>query len=208
MLYLNLPSFSRRGFTLIEVMFALGMFAAIAGVVSWIVITSIHSNAIIWEQLTTQNNGRAVLDQFVNNVRKAEGSSIGNYVVERATDSEFVFYANVDDDTAKERVRFWLSGTDVYRGVTHVTGTPLGYADTETVVRLAESVVNTQQGIPLFEYYDDTYPASQTPLSSPVNVTKVRLVRMQIELEKDPTQSPEPLHVETVVSIRSLKANE
>lgn len=198
---------SKDAFTLIEVLVALGVFSLLSLSIAWIVITSLHSNAIIWEQLQTQHDGRAVLEQFVDDVRRAEESSIGGYPIASATTTEFVFYANIDDDTGRERVRIFLDGTEVKKGIVEPSGNPLGYTGTESIVTIATDVVNTSHDVPLFEYYDETYPVTTTPLVMPNALTDIRAVRMQLELEKDPNATPVPLHVETVASIRNLKAN-
>ncbi|PIR76525.1 MAG: hypothetical protein COU32_01525 [Candidatus Magasanikbacteria bacterium CG10_big_fil_rev_8_21_14_0_10_42_10] len=196
-----------HAFTLIEVVVALGMFALISVAVGWILINSVRSTNIIWDQLGVQNDGRAALEQFVDDVRRAETSSIGGYPISSATTTEFIFYANIDNDSGREKVRFWLDGTDLKKGVVQPSGSPLGYDGEESVVTVAQYVVNTQENIPLFEYYDETYPATTTPLAVPENLIHIRVVKMQLELEKDASKTPVPLHVETAVSIRNLKSN-
>ncbi len=198
---------SNTGFTLVEVMVALGMFAWISVAVGWFVIQSLRSNTIIWDQLESQNDGRAVLEQFVDDVRRAESSSIGGYPIADASTSSFTFFANIDSDIGRERVRFFLDGTDIKKGVIQPSGNPLNYNGTEEIVTIANYVVNTIVDVDLFEFYDETYPVTTTPLIVPDNLTDIRVVRIQVELEKDPDKTPVPLHVETVASIRNLKSN-
>lgn len=190
-----------------EIMVALSIFALISVAVGWIFTRSIRSTDVIWTQLATQNDGRAAIEQFVDDVRRAEISSIGSYPIAAASSTEFVFYANIDNDSSREKVRFFLDGTDLKKGVVKPSGEPLNYDGEESVVTVAEAVVNTTHSIPLFEYYDETYPVTSTPLTMPDQLTDIRIVRMQLELEKDPTKTPVPLHVESVASIRNLKSN-
>ncbi|OIO19289.1 MAG: hypothetical protein CO029_01165 [Candidatus Magasanikbacteria bacterium CG_4_9_14_0_2_um_filter_41_10] len=204
---MHIEIFSKKGFTLMEVMVAIGMFAIISVAVGWILIHSVRSTDIIWEQLATQNDGRAAVQQFVDDVRRAETSSIGSYPISDASSTSFVFYANVDNDNSREKVRFWIDGTDLKKGVIQPSGNPLNYDGEESVITIAESVVNIAKGIALFEYYDNTYPVTSTPLTVPDALTDIRIIRMQLELEKDPTATPVPLHVEAVVNIRNLKDN-
>lgn len=197
-----------RGFTLIELLVAMGIFGLIVAAATWILVSSIRNNAIIWEQLATQNDGRRVLQEVVDDVRRAETSSIGSYAIETADEYEFTFFANIDEDTGRERVRFWLDNEELHKGVIHPSGEPLSYdPGGETDVIIARDVKNIAQTIPLFEYYDESYMGTSTPLTQPVAVTDVHVVRVQLELEEDPTQTPVPLHVETTVHIRSLKTN-
>ena len=196
-----------RGFTLIEVLVALAMFALIAVAVGDLVIRSLRSNDVIWEQLETQHDGRAVLEQVVDDVRRAEPSSIGSYPIADATSSTLTFFANVDSDIGRERVRFFLDGTDVKKGVVQPSGNPINYSGEESIIVVATDVVNTSSNIPLFEYYDESYPVTTTPLTVPDELTDIRAVRVQLEIDSDPNASPVALHVETVVSVRNLKSN-
>jgi len=44
-------------------------------------------------------------------------------------------------------------------------------------------------------------------LGSPVDVSSVRLVKMNITIDRDPNRSPTPINVTTQVVIRNLKDN-
>jgi len=199
---------TKKGFTLIELLVAIAISSLIIMAVSWILITSLRSNTVIWEQLATQNEGRKVLQQVVDDVRRAEESSVGGFSIVSADEYEFIFYANIDSDSARERVRFWLENQIVKKGVIKPTGTPLTYnLENEQVVELAHNVKNAEENDPFFTYYDENYSGSEDPLPDPVSVSDVRVVRVQLELENDPTKSPVPLHVESVVQVRNLKTN-
>ena len=191
-------------------MVAMGIFVILSGGTAWLYITSSRSNAIIWEQLEKQNEGRKVLQEVIDTVRRAEQSSIGAYPIERADLYELILYANVDTDTLRERVRFFVdveSNTFV-RGVIKPAGNPLVYSGAnESTSTLASDVVNDDEGVPVFLYYNEQYTGTQTALTPPVSTTDIHVIRVQLELEKDPTATPVPLHVESVVHVRNLKTN-
>jgi prepilin-type N-terminal cleavage/methylation domain-containing protein len=201
---------NNKGFTLMEVLVAMGIFALIIGTIVWIFIYSLRYNAVLWEQLKTQTDGRRVLQEVVDDVRRAEQSSIGSFAVVTADEYEFSFYANIDDDSLRERVRFWIDDGDITlkKGVIKPTGNPLEYVSgNENVVEIAHDVVNRNKGVPIFLYFDEkSYPTSNS-LLQPVALTDVSTVKVQLELEEDPNETPIPLHVESMVHIRSLKTN-
>ncbi len=84
-------------------------------------------------------------------------------------------------------------------------GNPLSYSGAETVVVLAYNMTNQSLNLPVFLYYDQNFSGTEAALVQPVSVTAIRLVKIQLELEKNPTASPVPLHAETTVLIRNLK---
>lgn len=198
----------RSGFTLVEVLIGVGVFSLLSLGIAWILITSLRSNETIWRQLSTQNDARRVLQEVVDNLRRAEQSDIGSYPIEAASSTGIIFYANIDADQNRERVRIWLDGTTVKRGIIQPTGNPIQYdSETEQIVEIAHAAINTQQGSPLFSYYDTDFTGTQDPLPEPITITDIRVVRVQLELEENPGESPVPFHAESVVHIRNLKEN-
>lgn len=197
----------QNGFTLIEVMVALAIFAVVSLAIGTLLIQSIRSNTIIWGALQSQNDARRVLESVVNDVRKAEPSSIGSYPIASASSTEFTFFANRDTDSGKERIRYFLNGTTMQKGIIEPGGTPLGYGGAEVVTTIATNVLNATEGIPLFTYYDGSFPVTSTPLIAPIDETDIRAVRIQIVLQKGTQASVAPLYAESVVSIRNLKSN-
>jgi len=196
----------KKGFTLFEVIIGMSIFVILAMGISWVLIVSLRTNDIVWNQLGGQNEARKVLQEVVDTVRRAESSSMGAYTIVSASPTEFIFYANTDTDLLRERVRFWLDGTTLKMGTIKPTGNPLQYNIADEIVKeLAHDVVNTEEGTSTFLYYDSTYTGTEDPLLEPVDATLIRLVRVQLEIEHDPDKTPVPLHVESQVSIRSLK---
>ncbi|MBU0597036.1 prepilin-type N-terminal cleavage/methylation domain-containing protein [Patescibacteria group bacterium] len=197
-----------NGFTLVEIVVALGIFSLIVLAASSILITSLRSNQIIWNQLSTQNEGRKVLQEVVNDVRRAEESSTGGYPIVLAQEYELIFYANIDTDSEREQIHFWLEDGILKKGIINPSGNPLIYnSDNEEVVELAHFVKNEEISSPVFSYFDESYTGSEDALVIPTVVTSVHLVRVQLDLEEDPNKSPVLLHVESSVHVRNLKTN-
>lgn len=167
---------------------------------------AMRSNKIVLEQLATQNEGRMIIQNFTNELRRAAVSSIGAYPIEVAEPQQIIFYSNIDTDTWRERVRYFLDETTLKKGITKPAGNPLSYNPAaEVITNVAYDVANGAAQV--FYYYDENYAGSGASLATPVNVSNVRLVKISLELEEDPYASPEPLHVETVAEVRNLKSN-
>ena len=198
---------NNRGISLIEVLVAIGIFAMmIIGVVA-LFNFSFRANKIVWEQLSTQNEGRKIVQDFVNELRSATYSSIGSYPLEKASTTEIIFYSNIDTDSYREKIRYFLSGSVLNKGVIKPTGAPLVYnSGNEVITEVVHDVFNTTT--PLFYYYSQNYGyTSSTPLDQPVSLTDVRMVSFVLELEEDPRASPLPFHIESKTTIRNLKDN-
>lgn len=195
-----------KGFTLLEMAVALGIFALVILSLSAILIFSFKTRNIIWEQLKTQDDGRRVVQAFVNELRSANYSSIGAYPLEKVAEQELIFYSNIDSDNYRERIRYFLDGTDFKKGVVKPSGNPLVYVtSTEQIVIVAQDVFNTTT--PIFYYYSENYSGEESPLSTPVNITQVRIIGITLDLEAKPNISPAPFHIETKSQIRNLKTN-
>ncbi len=191
---------------MIEVLVAIGIFLLlITGIVN-LLLWGMHGRDVVWEQLSTQNEGRKIVQDFTNELRRASVSSIGAYPIEVANTSTIVFYSNIDSDTWRERVRYFLSGKLLQKGVIKPTGNPMVYSGTnEVITTVVNDVANTSS---LFYYYDQNYSsASGTPMTTPINITAVRMVGIKLMLEEKPNVAPAPFVIESKVEIRNLKSN-
>ena len=190
---------------MLELLVALGIFSLIIVSVAWLLIHGFRYNGIIWEQLKTQSDGRRVLRETVDVVRKAEQSSIGSYPIANAGAYDLTVYSNVDSDSYREKVRFWLDGATFKRNIIKPSGNPLAYSGIGQTVEIAHDAVNIAKGEALFSYFDENYTGVEMPMVQPVDTTKIRVVRIRLELEKDPTETPVPLRVESTAQVRNLK---
>jgi type II secretory pathway pseudopilin PulG len=197
-----------RGISLLETIFALGIFTLITIGASWFFSSTIRANKVVWAELSGHSDSRRVLARMVEDARRTELSSTGAYPIATATTNTLIFYANIDTDALKERIRYSLVTTTIQRGVVKPTGNPLQYVtSTEQVVTLARNIVNSTQGIPLFSYFDQSYTGVEAPLASPVSSTQIHMIKMQLEVEDDPIASPAPFYAQTTVQLRNLKTN-
>jgi len=200
---------NKKGFTLIEVLAAIGVMLLIIVGISAVLIYSFRSRNVVWEQLSTQNEGRKIVQDFVNELRTATYSSIGAYPIEAISTSSIIFYSNIDADTLRERVRYYLSGKILKKGVIKPTGNPMVYSSgNEIITEVAHDVSNTSS-LPIFTYYGDAYNGvtNTSTLSAPINTTLIRSVGITLRLEENPNLSPAPLLVQSKVDIRNLKTN-
>lgn len=192
------------GFTLVEILFGLAIFVLIIGALTLFSKNVWVNNSFISAGLVETDAVRQVLKTMIPEIRTASTSDTGTYIINQAGTSSFTFYSNVDTDTLKEKVRYFLSGTTLQRGVIKPTGSPLSY---NTANEKISTLLQNVQGSSIFEYFDKNYDGSTTPLSFPINIPDIRLVKITITTDADPNRPPVPMIFSTQVSIRNLKDN-
>ncbi|PIT88622.1 MAG: hypothetical protein COU29_02510 [Candidatus Magasanikbacteria bacterium CG10_big_fil_rev_8_21_14_0_10_36_32] len=198
----------KRGLTLIELLVSIGIFVLVSAALASILSVVFQARTIIWEQLSTQKEGRQIVQDFTNELRSATASSIGAYSLESAQNDEIIFYSNIDSDSWRERIRYFLSDGILQKGITKPSGTPLGYSTStdEVITEMIHDVINGTT-TPVFYYYDENYTGSENPMTLPIVLSEVRVVGIKLILEENPRMSPAPLQVETKAQIRNLKSN-
>lgn len=150
------------------------------------------------------------LKQVIEDARGMRQSDAGAYPIESSDDFSFIFYSDVDNDSATEKVHYYLENSLIKRGVSDPSGTPPSYpAEDEAVTTIAEYVVNDLSQ-PLFYYFNTDYPTDQTnnPLATPVSpVADIRLVKADVYVNLDPFRAPDNIRLESYVMLRNLKDN-
>lgn len=193
----------QKGFTLVETLLVAAILIFIVGVLTLFSRNIWFYNTFISGSLESINEGRAALKIMTAEIRTASSGNNGSYAISAASSTSFTFYSDIDDDGLKERVRYFLNGTRLQKGVLKPTGSPLGYTGTESVTTLVSNVTNAS----LFNYYDENYEGTTAALSSPINVGAVRLVKITITIDKDINKDPAPATLSTQISMRNIKDN-
>ena len=191
-----------RGFTLIEILVGVAIGAIVALGVTELFLQSMRAQHKLYQWLSSEQAARRTLLSFAADLRPASYAATGAYPLESATTNTIIFYSNVDSDAPRERVRYFLNGGALKKGITEPTGSPPVYDSTKEVVQtMVSPAVNGTTS--LFSYYDQAYIGSGVPLPTPIDITKVRLVG--IDLRAGDTSTP--FILQTKVEIRNLKSN-
>jgi len=148
-----------RGFTLIEIVGALGLATFVLVAVLRLQNETLSFNRTFSEQIRARTDARRVMETMVDELRIAATSETGTYPILLAQDNAITFYADVDSDGVVERIRYVVAGTTLQRGLLEPTGMPFIYDDMNEVVRpVLENVVTTD---PLFEYFDRNFQGGE-----------------------------------------------
>ena len=195
-----------KGFTLIEMVVVMVTLAMIGAAVAAFQRNIVTFNAIIQDDLNGQQELRTGVKNMLFEIRSTAPSSTGTYALDTVASSTLIFYSDLNGDGLRERVRYFLSGKTLKRGVVKPTGSPLTYnLGTETTSDVVHNLVLSATDV--FSYYDSSYSGTTAPLTQPVNVLQVRLVRIIMTVDRDPKRAPGPLTITAEATLRNLKDN-
>lgn len=202
----NRRNTTSAGFTYIETLFGVTLFLLIGGVV-WALSRDFSKlSDLLLQNLSGQHEVNRTFKGLTSEARTASVSSLGAYPIAEAADTNFTFFSDVDGDGLKERVRYFLDGATLKRGLLVPSGEPLTYNPANEVVQ--DAVKDVANGAtPIFNYYDTSYDGTTPPLADPVDVTDVRLVKMTLVTDKNGDRAPAPTTFTTQISFRNLKDN-
>lgn len=197
-----------KGFTLAEMVVVMGILSLFI-----VLVTDFQAKVFSYNRIFQGGNfvgtdSLNVVKSMAVEMRSMSPSSGGAYPIEAASTSSITFFVDIDDDGNREKVRYFLSGTTIRRGVIKPVGTnPPLYTGAETFTTLMANVRNNTS-TPLFRYYPTTYDGTNTTsLPLPINISSVRLILINAVLDADPAMPLLPLYATTQVSLRNLKDN-
>lgn len=193
----------KTGFTLLEILFAVSIFVMVSLVMGAFARNTWVYNSFISSSFNNLNAGRTTLKTMVAEIRTASSGDNGAYVVSAASNTSFTIYSDIDNDALKERVRYFVSGNSLRRGVIKPTGSPLGYTGTEVITTLIPNITNAT----VFEYYDKNYDGTTASLASPIQIPSVRLVKITVTIDENPNRAPGPITLTSQVTLRNIKDN-
>ena len=159
-----------------------------------------RTNAYAIEQASATASAQRELEQVVRTIREGAYSSQGAFPIISIAANDFILYADIDSDSQIERVHYYLSGTNLIRGVIEATGNPPDYTGAETVTTVADYVRNAAQGISTFKYYDEL----GSEITNYTNWSAVRFVKVALAVNINVATLPNQLTIDSSAAIRNL----
>lgn len=186
------------GFSMVEVIVVVFIMALVGTAVYTFQNDIFLLNRIVSSNITSQEEARNGFKMMTSEIRSASPSSLGAYPIFEANSNSFIFYSDIDNDGLKERIRYFLEGDIFKKGTIKPLGSPLVYnLGNEIIKEVIHNVSNDSTAI--FDYYDANYEGISAPLSQPVNIIAVRLIKITIIADGNTFT--------TQVSMRNLKDN-
>lgn len=191
----------KRGITFIEslvwvAVFVVSMMALIVSLLSFY-----RANNYTLDQAQAVSDARRAIDRVVQTLREATYSSEGAYPIIAMSTSSITFYADVDADPLIERVRYFLSGTALKRGVVDPSGDPPAYTAAEVIATTSEHIRNLELRSSLFTYLDE----SGATITNLTDVAALRFVTVEAVVNVKPERLPNELTIRSAAALRNLE---
>lgn len=196
---------THSGLSMAEVIIGIGILGILMlGIVALVARLSVLPESTI-AHLDQEQATRSAVETMIDSLRRMNPSDTGAYPIEAATATSVTFYVNMDADNARERVRYFVDGAILKRGITKATGTPSIYDSAEEKI---ETIVRgVQNTTPIFEYYNGTYAGAEPALSAPIPNQNIRYISVTLTVDEDPTSPPGAFTLRSGVTPRALKDN-
>ncbi|MFC1730826.1 PilW family protein [candidate division KSB1 bacterium] len=195
----------QKGFSLIETVVVLAIFVIIMGAIVYSVKFFYKSNTHALEQSYAITSARKGVESMVRSAREAAYSDEGAYPVISMATSSFSFYSDIDSDIFIEKIRYFLDGTDLNRGVIDSSGDPLTYDDlNEEISTVSDDVRNIDESVVLFTYYDE----SGSEITNTASTTDVRYVVVDVVIDVNLLRLPDIFTLRSSATLRNVKEDQ
>jgi hypothetical protein len=160
-----------------------------------------RTNTYVVEQGAAITSAQRGIEGMIKVMREAAYSSNGAWPVISMSSTSLAFYADVDDDPFIERIRFYLSGDSLMRGIIDPSGDPPVYTNPEQVSSVSDYVRNTDQNVTLFKYYD----VDGALMTDMTRIAEVRFVEATVVVNINPNRLPNQFTLRSTAALRNLK---
>lgn len=195
-------TYPHSGFTLIEMLVVIALTAVVGLALGFLIQYFYKTNGYVIEQSQAVASARESLTHAMSDLREASYGADGSYPIAAAGTSTITFYANITggEGSAVEKVRYYLTGTALYRSTTEPAGSPSSYVGQPEVTTLVVRNIRNTAATPLFTYFDTSGAAlGATPL-----LTSIASVHIQVLTDVNPLRAPNVYTLNGSATLRNV----
>lgn len=145
---------------------------------------------------------------MLRELREARSGENGAWPLVQTDDATIVFYSDVTNDGRADKIRYFLNGTDLQKGVIEPTAAPVSYPVVNEVIRTIATSIDLS-GKAMFTYYNGNYPTDiiNNPLTGANRILDTRYIGTYVRVNIQENYAAAPYELNSGVAIRSLKDN-
>lgn len=187
--------------TLLETVVWIGLFTAAMFAIMQSVIYFYRTNNYVIQEASEVTSAQQGIDEVVKTFREASYAANGAYPIVSIAANDIVFYADVDSDALVERVHYYVSGSNLYRGILNPSGDPPNYTGTESITNLSEYVRNITLATSTFTFFDK----NGAQITDYTRVIDVRFITAHLIVNIDPNKLPNQLSLKSSAALRNIR---
>ncbi|MDE2188416.1 MAG: prepilin-type N-terminal cleavage/methylation domain-containing protein [Patescibacteria group bacterium] len=195
------------GFSLVEVLISLAIFVAVIVALGTFEVSIFSNQQSTSGSFNAAQNAQIILKTMLTELRDASPAQNGAYTISTAGTSTISFFSDPDNDGQAEEITYSLLKGTLYRAVIQPSGSPATYNPASQSTSTIFVGVQNASSTPVFQYFDQNYTGTSSPLTLPINISAIRLVEITLTTNAGSTKSPQPRSYTTQISLRNLKTN-
>jgi hypothetical protein len=193
-----------EGITILEIVISIGLLVGIISIISLFGKNVSETGLNLVDRFGVQQEIELTLNEIITEIRSAQISHEGSYPIAAASTSSMTFYTDKGGDGSFEKIRYFLDGNTLKKGIIRPSGSPLAYNPANEVV--SDVVHNFVAGTSsIFTYYGEDFTGSGLPLTQPITLYDIRMI--EIYLAAQDTYQSSPIVFTVRVSPRNLRSN-
>lgn len=198
----------QNGFTIVELLLGGTLIILITGALVVLATLYFQNFSFSFEETLSISYAQNAMTTMVREIREARYGEDGAWPLAQADDTTLTFYSDVTNDNKSDKVRYFLDGSDLKKGVTESSVNPIEYNPANEIVSVVASPVSTASGS-IFTYYNGDWPSDtvNNPLAAGSRLLNTRYIDIHLLIDINPNQGALPFELNSGVQVRGLKDN-
>ncbi len=193
---------SQRGMTIIEIVISVGIIAIISSALAVFVVDNYRFQSMTITEGQSYGEAQRAVDRMKKEIRHITIGENGAYPITNAESQALTIYSDYDYDGDIERIRYFVDGTSLYRGITEPQAAAEVYPDgQETTDLITENIANGAEAI--FLYYDENYTGQEAPMNPPVKPS-IKAIGIHLIVDNTPWNDTGRYVTDTLINLRNL----